>query len=392
MNYLSSLSKTQWVWLVGTLAVCAAVLAVGWVFEPDENQAPDAPFTTAMTIKDIAPKLEVTGKSLARELGLPLDAPKGKPLKKLGVAQTDLDEATAHLLSHRPTQLRYYVFVALVLWGLVFLWRLGRPDGSPITQRKSWYPRAPYILALLAAGVVFGFWLGKSPNPMEGIVKFFKSMVGLYPSVTEKAIALAFFIALAAVGNKLVCGWACPFGALQELLYSLPILRRAKNKKIPFLISNSIRAILFAAVLLVLFGVVGGRKGTVLYHYLNPFNLFDLDFDHAPIAITIIVALGLSLIVYRPFCQFICPFGFVSWLAERLSLARVRIDPARCNQCGACVKACPLDAAKDRVAGKLFAADCYSCARCLNVCPQDAISYGLSIGGKSSGGSANGKS
>ena len=391
MTYLSSLSKVQWGWLVGTLAICVAIVAVGWVLEPVDSTVSAASFTTTMSIRDIAPELGVTGKALARELGLPIGAPKGKPLKKLGIAQADLDQATSHLLSHRPTQLRYYIFAALVLWGLVFLCRLGRPDGSPNTQRRIWYPRTPYILALLVAGVVFGFLLGKSPNPMEGIVKVFKSMVGLYPSVSDKVIALAFFLALAVVGNKLVCGWACPFGALQELLYSLPILRRIKGKKIPFLVSNGVRTILFAAALLVLFGVVGDRKGSVLYHSMNPFNLFDLDFDHAPITITILIALVLSLVTYRPFCQFVCPFGLISWLVERFSLARVRIDATRCNQCGVCVKACPLDAAKNKVAGKLFAADCYSCARCLNVCPQDAITYGCSFGREVHGGSADRK-
>ena len=383
MTYLSSLSKSQWAWLVGTLAVCVAIVAVGWFVEIDDDAIQASSFTTEMSIRDIAPQLDVTGKSLARELGLPLDVPKQKPLKKLGVSQADLNEVTKHLASHRSTDLRYYVFVALVLWGLVFLCRLGRPDGSPVEQRKIWYPRLGYLLALVAAGVVFGFLLGKSPNPMEGVVKVFKSMVGLYPSVVDKVIAFVFFIVLAIVGNKLVCGWACPFGALQELLYSLPLLRRLKRRKIPFLLSNGIRATLFVATLLVLFGLIGGRKGSVLYHPLNPFNLFNLDFDSAMITITIFAALGISLLAYRPFCQFICPFGFISWLAERLSLTRVRINADRCNKCGACIKACPLEAAKHKVDGKLFGADCYSCARCLNVCSQDAISYGPSLRRKS---------
>jgi ferredoxin len=391
MAYLSSLSKVQWVWLVGTLVIGTALVAVGWVLEPVDGAISASSFTTAMSIRDIAPELGVTGKALARELDLPVEAPKGKPLKKLGIAQKDLDQAAAHLLSHHPAQLRYYIFAALVLWGLVFLCRLGRPDGSPNTQRRIWYPRTPFILTLLVAGVVCGFALGKSPNPMEGVVKVFKSMVGLYPSVAEKAIAMAFFLTLAVVGNKLVCGWACPFGALQELLYSLPGLKRIKRKKIPFLVSNGIRTILFVAALLLLFDIVGGRKGFVLYHSINPFNLFDLDFDHAPITLTILISLGLSLLTYRPFCQFICPFGLLSWLAERLSLARVRIDATRCNQCGACVEVCPLDAAKNKVAGKLFAADCYSCARCLNVCPQDAITYGCSLGREVHGNGANRK-
>ncbi len=378
MTYLKALSKAQWIWLTGMLLLGILVAAVGWALEPAQDAVPATTFTTAMSIRDIAPELGVTNKALARELGLPIEAPKGKPLAGLGVTQESLDHAAAHLASHRPSGFRFYIFAVMVLWGLVFLWRLGRPDGSPSSQRRIWYPRSPYIIVLLLAGAVFGFWLGKSPNPMEAIVKVFKAMVGLYPSVAQQLIALAFFLVLAVVGNKLICGWACPFGALQELIYTLPVLKRIKQKKIPFLATNGIRAILFAATLLLLFGIVGGREGFVLYHSINAFNLFDLDFDAVTITVTIIVALGLSLLMYRPFCQFVCPFGFASWVIERLSLARVRIDAARCNQCGACVKVCPLEAAKDRVAGKLFAADCYSCARCLNVCPQDAIAYGWS--------------
>ena len=376
ISYLSRLSKAQWAWLIGSLAICAAIITTGWILEPEAGQQ-SLSFTTAMSIREIAPKLDVTGKALAREFGLPLDVPKGKPLEKLGVAQEELDHVAAHLLDHQSGPLKYYVFAALVLWGLVFLTRLGRPDGSPNAERRAWYPRAPYVAALLVAVAVCGFALGKSPNPMEGAVKVFKSMVGLYPSVWEKVAAMVFFLMLAVVGNKLVCGWACPFGALQELLYSLPLFKRIKRRKVPFLLSNAIRATLFVVMLLLLFGVVGGRKGFVLYHSINPFNLFSFDFDEPPILIMILVASALALLVYRPFCQFICPFGLISWLVERISLARVRIDTSRCNECGACIRACPLDAAKHKVAGRLMAADCYSCARCLNVCPHEAISYSI---------------
>ncbi len=384
IRYLSRLSTAQWIWAVASLAICAAIVTAGWMFEPEARQQAHS-FTTAMSIRELAPKLGVTGKSLAREFGLPLDVPKGKPLDKLGVTQHDLDHVTAHLAGHEPKRLKYHFFAALVVWGLVYLTRLGRPDGSPTAERRLWYPRAPYVAALVAAVVVCGFALGKSPNPMEGAVKVFKSMVGLYPSVWEKVAALVFFLMLAVVGNKLVCGWACPFGALQELLYSLPLFRRIKRRKVPFLFSNIIRASLFIAMLLLLFGVVGGRKGFVLYHSLNPFNLFNLDFDELLIPITIVTASVLALLVYRPFCQFICPFGLISWLVERISLARVRINTSRCNECGACIRACPLDAAKHRVAGRLLPADCYSCARCLNVCPHEAISYSIVFTGRPRG-------
>lgn len=169
--------------------------------------------------------------------------------------------------------------------------------------------------------------------------------------------------------------WAIPIPARLSLA-GFGLLDKGIRRKIPFLLSNTVRVLLFATVLLLLFGIVGGRKRFVLYHFVNPFNLFGPDFDHAAIAVTVAVTLLLALLTCRPFCQFVCPFGLISWLVERLSLARVRIDTSRCNGCGACERACPSDAAKNNLAGKRFAADCYSCGRCLNVCPQDAITYG----------------
>jgi hypothetical protein len=207
-----------------------------------------------MSIREIAPVLEVAGKALARELELPLDVAKGKPVGALGVTQGQLEHAVVHLLSHRPTMLKYYVFAAIVLFGLVFLTRLGRPDNAGPSDRRSWYPRWPYLLSLLVAVLACGFLIGKSPNPMEGAVKVFKAMAGLYPSVAAKVAALVFFLFLTIIGNKLICGWACPLGAAQELIYSIPVLRKLKRRKLPFRIANTIRAALFVAMLLLLFG------------------------------------------------------------------------------------------------------------------------------------------
>jgi len=374
-RWFSLLSTKQRFWLSGTAGLMLIIIGFGILMNPDAEPKDLANCSIDMSIGDIAPKLEVTGKALARELNLPLDVSKKMPLRALDVKPETLQHAAHHLLSHRDTMLKYYLYAALVLGGLVFLARLGRPDLSGVEHRREWYPRTPYIVSLMISVIVAGFLLGKSPNPMEGAVKVFKSMVGLYSDPTAKAIAFLFFIALAVVGNKLICGWACPFGALQELIYSIPILKRIKQRKLPFVLTNTIRAALFAAMLLFLFGIIGERKGTIIYHYLNPFNLFNLDFETVSIMLTVILALSGSFIVYRPFCQFICPFGLISWIAERFSIIRVRITKGKCTECGVCIKACPLEAAKGRVYSKRLPADCFSCARCLNVCPVDAIQY-----------------
>ena len=374
-SWFSQISLKQRIWLFATGAGMLAIIIAGLLLDSSSESKESINFSIDMAIRDIASKLGVTGKSFARELELPLDVSKKSPLRVLGVTDGKLQHVVQHLLSHSDATLKYYVYAALVLGGLIFMVKLGRPDGSSGEDRRAWYPRTPYILSLFLSVIIAGFFLGKSPNPMEGVVKVFKSMVGLYPDPGAKVIAFVFFVILAIVGNKMICGWACPFGALQELIYSLPIFRKIKQKKLPFVWTNAIRAGLFLTTLLFLFGIIGGRKGTVIYHYVNPFNLFNLDFESLSILLTVIITLVGSLIIYRPFCQLICPFGFISWIAEQFSINRVRIDKDKCTQCGACIKACPLEAAKGRAAGNRLPADCFSCARCLNVCPVDAIQY-----------------
>ena len=158
--------------------------------------------------------------------------------------------------------------------------------------------------------------------------------------------------------------------------------KKYKEKKIPFFISNGIRTILFVATLLMLFGIVGGKKGFVIYHYLNPFNLFNFDFDAQSILIAVIVTLVAAVFTYRPFCSFICPFGFISWLLERISIFKVRIDHEKCVNCGACADACPNNSAKGNLEKKVLYQDCFSCGRCLNSCPVNAIHYCKSLPGE----------
>lgn len=371
-GYLSFKQKTQ---LIFVVIFMLFITGAGYVISPPSKKVKDIEYNSDMSIKDLAPELGVTGKALAKELGLSVDAPKKKSMKSLGVTEERLKHSVDHLLSHIDTTVKYYIYAALFAGGLIFLTVLGVPENAPHGERKIRYPNTVYIAFLLLSVVFTGFLYGKSPNPMEGIVKVFKSMAGLYPDPANKVKAFCFFIVLAAAGNKIICGWACPMGSLQELIFSLPVLKRIKRKKLPFILTNTIRILIFILMLLFLFGIAGGKKGMVIYHYINPFNLFNLEFDTISILVSVIAVIVLSFFIYRPFCQLVCPFGLASWVAERLSIKRIRINREKCTECGACIKACPLEAAEGMVRGRIFHADCFSCARCLRVCPVDAVSY-----------------
>ena len=93
-TYLAKLSPRQKMWFIVSVAAVLLISALGILNEPDRpSQAPNQ-FTVNMSIREIAPKLEVAGKGLARELALPLDTPKEKPLSELGISQEQLEHAT----------------------------------------------------------------------------------------------------------------------------------------------------------------------------------------------------------------------------------------------------------------------------------------------------------
>ena len=311
------------------------------------------------SLKEAAKSLSVPPKSLAREVGLPLDTTPEKSLAELGLNAEELNKASEHILSHRPKPAKYVLYLLFTLLGLSML-RSGQK---------------PSVCLLVLAVLMVGFATGKSPNPMESVVKVFKTMVGLYPSISTKLLAFSFFAFLALIGNKLVCGWACPFGTFQELSYTIPINKKFRSLKIGHRLSLFSRGMLFVSALLLLFGVIGGKKGFVLYHSINPFNLFNLDVDYLSMWLVIAVSLLGGIVIYRPFCLLICPFGLFSNFLEQLSLSRVVINRSLCDECGFCANVCPTEAAKDLFEDKGFRADCFSCGRCLEKCPRKAIQY-----------------
>ena len=102
--------------------------------------------------------------------------------------------------------------------------------------------------AMLSTAVIgFGFALGKTYNPMVALVKTFKGFAGIEGNTAAWLMVLALFCLLAIIGTKAVCGWVCPYGALQELLFKLPFFAAWKKKhKAPFWLTNAIRIGLFA--------------------------------------------------------------------------------------------------------------------------------------------------
>ncbi len=139
----------------------------------------------------------------------------------------------------------------------------------------------------------------------------------------------------------------------------------------------------FFLLLFEILNINQGGPGSILYHHFNLFKIYN-PYDLAQFTVLLIpVLLVASLIIFRPFCHTICPFGLWAWLLENVALYKVRrIEPGACVDCGMCEEACPTEAMKSIIENKrtYFRPDCWSCGNCIDACPNDVLGFTIASG------------
>ncbi|MDE7429517.1 MAG: 4Fe-4S binding protein [Lachnospiraceae bacterium] len=202
--------------------------------------------------------------------------------------------------------------------------------------------------------------------------------------------ALGFFFLFGSLLGRFVCGWLCPFGLVQDLLHKIPIFHKRKNLPLHCILKYGKYVVLFLLVgvgSLFLFG--GFAKVPVFCKYLCPSGtLFGaipllasnemlrsqaggLFFWKLGILLLIVI---LSIKVYRPFCQYLCPLGAIYGWFNRFSLVQIHWEKERCISCMACEKACPVSLSVREISRS---PECIRCGRCVEVCPNKCLGFGV---------------
>ena len=233
------------------------------------------------------------------------------------------------------------------------------------------------ILIFILFGILPAFPLGRfatglalHPSPVCTVIRPFQFIkFGREVPVVFSAIIL-FIGVLSLIGNKIFCGWVCPIGAIQEAVHRIPLPSRLK-KKIPFGITNRIRVLVFMVFLILVFTL-----GKAIYDYFNPFEFLHWEFGFLTIFVFGVVIIA-SLFIYRPYCYFLCPLGLLTWILERISLFKVRLDKEKCTNCMVCVSDSPCPTVSAILEEKKSRPDCHACGRCIEVCPEDALRFGF---------------
>ena len=184
--------------------------------------------------------------------------------------------------------------------------------------------------------------------------------------------------------GRMVCGWICPMGWIQELLHRIPspkIRKSTVTRSLTWL--KYIVLAVFVIALPLWYGLAydvplpgfckyicpaGTLEGAMGLLPTNPdfFSMLGILFTRKYVIMLII---GLACVFcYRSFCRFLCPLGAIYGLFSRFNIVGVRVDAGRCNQCGACVRHCEMDIR--RVGDH----ECINCGKCMEHCSQGAIS------------------
>ena len=187
--------------------------------------------------------------------------------------------------------------------------------------------------------------------------------------------------------GRIVCGFLCPFGFIQELLYKIPLPKIKVNKKVDkiFRWFKYFQLITFVILLPIFItnkfgvsepyfckwicpvGILEGGIGLVLTNESLKKAIGFLFWWKFGILMLVLVS---SIFIERSFCKYMCPLGAFYGLFNKFSLYRLNYSKEKCINCKACEKVCPMNI---DVTINCNSVECIRCGKCKNICPTEAL-------------------
>lgn len=218
--------------------------------------------------------------------------------------------------------------------------------------------------------------------PICGVTSIYQFFASSTLWVVKLKSSLGIIIGLAIMSTivfgPIICGFICPFGAIQDLLSRIgkKIFKRKYNTFIPKKIDEKLKYLRYVVLLLTV--ILTATSSIILLEAINPYHaylsLFNRKFSALGIIGFIILAIiiVLSLFVQRPWCRYLCPYGAFLGLFNKIKVFRVFRNKGTCINCKKCTRECPMgiDVHENDAVRKL---SCISCMECVGdkVCPKD---------------------
>lgn len=218
----------------------------------------------------------------------------------------------------------------------------------------------------------------------------------LQQAFASSSLPMGFYVggtllAFGALAGRAICGWACPFGFLQDMLDKLgralhiPEVRKGAWSRRLSWFKYVMLALVIAGPLITLANdglgkplfcslvcPAGTLPGIALVASSPSLQgMVGLLFSWK---VSLLLALvTAALFLYRPFCRFLCPLGALYGFFNRFCVLRYAVDATACTNCGACVETCRMDVkhVSDR--------ECIQCGACKDACEFGAIRFSVGM-------------
>ncbi len=186
--------------------------------------------------------------------------------------------------------------------------------------------------------------------------------------------------------GRLPCGWICPFGLIQDLLFKIP----GRKFKLPGILSYGPYVFLGLTVFILPFWVVDafGYGFPWFCEFICPAGTLEAGLPLLALQPTLRTMVGYlfltklailflfviwSILASRPFCRSVCPLGAFYSFFNRVSLFQLRYHAEKCTHCDQCYRDCPVDI---KVYESPNDRRCIRCLICMREsCTFEAISY-----------------
>jgi ferredoxin len=195
--------------------------------------------------------------------------------------------------------------------------------------------RGVFLLSVFSL-IYFGFWREGCVCSVGGIQNVAAWLLGGAPA-PPWSVAAFFILPLvfALLFGRVFCAAVCPLGAIQEMTALGPMrLPRAVTLALGFL------PVVYLGMAVLLAGT-GAAFVICRYDPFVPFFRFSGDPAVTLAGVGLLLA---GIVVARPYCRFLCPYGVLLNVASRFSRRHATITPDACVRCRLCEEACPFDA------------------------------------------------
>ena len=144
--------------------------------------------------------------------------------------------------------------------------------------------------------------------------------------------------------GRVFCAGVCPLGALQEVV-------NVRNFRLSRAVASALSMIPWIYLAFTI--LYAATRSQFLICKFDPFiGIFRLGGDMGMIVFGVILLL-LSVVMGRPFCRFLCPYGALLSVFSSVSWKKVEVTKKACINCRLCHEACPVDAIRPPYANKV---------------------------------------